>query len=166
MKQGSLWLLCGIPGAGKTTWAEQKIAKDGGIHVSRDEIRFSFLKENDEYFDKENEVFDEFIRQIKEGLKNGNTVYADATHLHWASRRKTLKALGLDKKENADINVIVFSTPLKICLERNSHREGRKNVPDEVIISMYKAYRSPLQDFRSYKNVIFLDENFKEMNTE
>ena len=166
MKQGSLWLLCGIPGSGKTTWAKQKINQDGGIHVSRDEVRFSFLKENDEYFDRENEVFNEFIRRIDEGLKTGNTVYADATHLHWASRRKTLRALGLDKDENADINVIVFNTPLKECLARNSHREGRENVPEEVIISMYKAYRSPLQDFRKYNNVIFLDENFKEMNAE
>ena len=39
MKQKRVFLICGIPGSGKSTWVRERIAKYGGHHISRDEIR-------------------------------------------------------------------------------------------------------------------------------
>ena len=53
-----------------------------------------------EQIDKETEIQDEeldmkeFVKDIRDNLKNGKDVIADATHLNWSSRRKLLKALG------------------------------------------------------------------------
>ena len=56
MKQKKVWILCGIPGSGKSTWIRKQIAENGGVHCSRDEIRFSLLKDGEDYFAHENEV--------------------------------------------------------------------------------------------------------------
>ena len=38
MKQKRVFLMCGAPGSGKSTFARKRIAKYGGYHISRDEI--------------------------------------------------------------------------------------------------------------------------------
>ena len=54
MKNKKLFLLCGCPGSGKSTWARQRINTHGGYHISRDEIRFTLLDERGgNYFDYE-----------------------------------------------------------------------------------------------------------------
>ena len=45
MKQKRVFLMCGAPGSGNPTFARKRIAKYGGYHISRDEIRFAILDE-------------------------------------------------------------------------------------------------------------------------
>ena len=71
MKNKRLFLLCGCPGSGKSTWIRQRINTYGGYHISRDEIRFAILDERGgNYFDYENEVIRTFIARINELLDN------------------------------------------------------------------------------------------------
>ena len=48
-----VWLMCGIPASGKSTWAREHQEMFGGVIVSRDEIRFSIVKDDEEYFSHE-----------------------------------------------------------------------------------------------------------------
>ena len=142
MKQKKVWLLSGLPGSGKSTWARQKIAENGGVWCSRDEVRFSIVKENEEYFSHEDEVFNTWIKQINKALENPEVkdVYIDATHLNDKSRNKVLNRL----TKNTDIEKItnvLFLTPLETCLERNKQRSGRAVVPEEVIRNMAKTFQ-------------------------
>ena len=144
MKQKKVWLLSGLPGSGKSTWARQKITENGGVWCSRDEVRFSIVKENEEYFSHEDEVFNTWIKQINEALENPEVedVYIDATHLNDKSRNKVLNRL----TKNTDIEKItnvLFLTPLETCLERNKQRSGRAVVPEEVIRNMAKTFQIP-----------------------
>ena len=41
----TIWLLCGTPGSGKSTWAKSQIEKNGGIWISRDVIRFEIIED-------------------------------------------------------------------------------------------------------------------------
>ena len=54
MKRKKVWILSGVPGSGKTTWVKEQIAKRGGVHCSRDEVRFAMLKDGEDYFAHEN----------------------------------------------------------------------------------------------------------------
>lgn len=53
----NLYILSGCPGSGKSTWAKSHINPYFDKYVSRDDIRFSLVKENEEYFSKEKEVY-------------------------------------------------------------------------------------------------------------
>lgn len=143
MKQQTLYLICGPSGAGKSTWCKALIPKGAMKYVSRDEIRFSMLKDGDDYFKYEKKVFKEFIREIQKAIDEGiEEIYADATHLNTVSRMKTLRHLKLN--ENVRVIPVYFDTPLNLCLERNALRSGRARVPDEVIKKQFNDKTSPI----------------------
>ena len=91
MRKPILYMMCGIPGSGKSTWAKEYLAS--ALYVSRDEIRYSMVKEDEEYFSKETEVFNTFIEKIAVNLMSEKDVVADATHINFQSRLKTIKGI-------------------------------------------------------------------------
>lgn len=153
MRQKNLVILSGIPGAGKSTWLRTHLG-DGDAYVSRDEVRFSIISDDEDYFAHETEVFDKFVAEIEENLNKGLRVFADATHINWASRRKLLERI--HDKDNIDIDVYVFKTPLETCFERNEQRTGRAAVPRSVIRRMGGQMTHPLSDpfkYHMMKNI-------------
>lgn len=130
----TLYLMVGVPGSGKSTFARQLKGK----YVSRDEVRFSLLSDNDEYFSKEDKVFEKFIYEIKEGLSRGVDVIVDATHINKSSRRKVLSKVHPEK-----VVAIFMDTPLGVCLKRNAQRSGRALVPETAICNMYDNLTMP-----------------------
>ena len=64
----TLYLLMGIQGAGKTTYAK-KMIDNNTVHISRDEIRFKLIEPNEEYFAKEAQVFKTFMNEINNNLE-------------------------------------------------------------------------------------------------
>lgn len=142
MKQKRVFLLCGAPGSGKSTWIKRCIEGEGGLWCSRDNVRYSLLKDEDDYFAKEDEVFATWINNIQQALNNNiENIYIDATHLNNASRNKTLSHLVIPDTYN--LIAVCFKPPLSTCLERNAKREGRERVPDHVVRSMYNRYTEP-----------------------
>lgn len=143
-RKSRLWVMVGIPGSGKSYWITNHVSSfTGSIRiVSRDTIRFNLLGENDEYFSKENEVFNRFIDKIKEGLDKNENVIADATHINSNSRGKLFRALG-DSLKDVEVNAIVMDTCLAKCLEQNEMREGRSFVPEAAIHNMWSNFSMP-----------------------
>ena len=95
----TLWLMCGAPGSGKSYFAKNILANDEHwFYISRDEIRFQILKNDEEYFSHETDVYDCFVKRIQSiicTIEQGNII-ADATHLNKASRMKLLNRLDLN----------------------------------------------------------------------
>lgn len=142
-----LWIMCGLPGSGKSTFIANNLLPLAGpvsAVISRDKIRFELLKDDDEYFSKEKEVWRKFISDIKLALNDDklDNVIVDATHLNEASRTKLLRAIGEDTKK-AYVNAICLKVNLDECLRRNSLRTGRALVPEFTIINMEKNFTIP-----------------------
>ena len=162
LKKSRLWLMVGVPGSGKTTWIQNHrkfFAEDNAV-ISRDQIRFSLLGENDEYFSKEDEVWLEYVKQAKNSISTNVDTILDATHLNASSRGKILRALK-DVLKNVEINVIVIDVDLNTALERNELREGRSYVPRGIIRRMALQFTIPTLEEGFDHIYIYKEENGK-----
>lgn len=149
----TLYLMCGIPASGKSTYARKLAEKTGAAYVSRDEIRFSLLKDEEDYFAHEDEVLNIFYSRINEALASKNSCIADATHLSKKSRLQTLNQI---KCKDISIILIIMETPLLECLKRNEKRVGRTKVPETAIGNMYLSLRAPMGKELDYYDKIIL----------
>ena len=129
-----LILVCGVPGCGKSTFLSQFKGDKNTKIISRDEIRFSLLKENEPYFLHEKEVCQILWDKINTSLNDGYDVYVDQTSLTPNSRSFLLSHI----TAHYDNCVIIwFNIPEQICLERNENRKNsRAYVPRGVIRRM------------------------------
>ena len=148
----NLYILCGIPGCGKSTWVKNRMAENTSTDpkwecVSRDEVRFSIIKEEDDYFSKEKQVFNEFVKRICEKLDDAwvANVIADATHLNEVSRNKLINAIRRSRHKDKPLHItmVYFDIPLEVCKFRNNKRIGRMRVPDDVMDKMYRSLEFP-----------------------
>ena len=140
---------------------KKQLNNKGGFWASRDAMRFSMVREDEPYFERENEVFNAWIAQICDALSNPmiEDIYIDATHLNDRSREKTLSIL---PKENINkITNVVFLVPIETCLERNAQRTGREIVPEDAIRNMEKSFKMP----KKYSTLI-VDADGKEIERE
>lgn len=134
MTKPTCYIMSGVPGCGKSTWARKFTAEyDNVVQVSRDEIRFSLLADNDDYFACEDETVAIFYSEINEALAAGHDVIADATHISERALRETMRRIDID----CDKVLVSFDTPLDTCIARNAHRDGRARVPEHVIRNMW-----------------------------
>ena len=156
MNKTNLWIMSGIPGSGKSYFAKNILMTDDSWeYVSRDEVRFSMVKENEEYFSKENAVFKEFCNRIiyALGCDEYHNVIADATHLDEKSRMKLIKRV-CPEEMGVNVFCVYFNTPLDVCDSRNSAREGRACVPKSVVHRMYYQHTHPSKDNFNYTGIL------------
>lgn len=139
-----LYLMCGVPGAGKSTFLKNKIKKDTSfIIISRDVIRFSIVKPEEDYFSHEDEVLEIFWKQINESLAAGKDTFVDQTSLTPTARKWLLQHVN----GYTHANLIWIDESLETCLERNERRRGtRAYVPRGVIRRMYNQFIEPSLD--------------------
>ena len=144
--------MVGVPGSGKSTWLEHLKNTPGVSIVSRDQIRFSIIKEGDEYFSKEKEVFKKYCAEIQEKIDSEvKNIYCDATHINEKSREKLLGNLRL---EGYKVNAVVLNQNLKTCFVQNAKRDGIQRVPESAIKRMWFGFRHPSTDSRKYDFII------------
>lgn len=139
---GDLYLVCGIPGSGKSTWLKNHV-KPGNVVISRDKIRFSLLQEGENYFAHEDEVYTILWGEMNKALKEGKNVFVDQTSLTPRSRKYLI-----DHAKNYDhVNIVWIKVPLETALERNENRKGTlAYVPREQIRRMDMQFVEPTFD--------------------
>ena len=134
MTKPTCYIMSGIPGCGKSTWARKFTAEhDNVVNVSRDEIRFSLLTDGEDYFAREDDAIAIFYSEINEALAEGHDVIADATHISERALRNTMRRIDIDCNKV----LVSFDTPLDTCIARNALRDGRARVPERVIRNMW-----------------------------
>ena len=150
-----LIMMVGVPGSGKSTWVKMN-KTDEMLWVSRDAIRFARLKDDEDYFAHESEVFKEFVWQIADGLAEDKTVIADATHLNKKSRARVLNKV---RKFADEIEAVVLDTDLETAFERNDQREGRAWVKHGIIRRMWFSMEMPEENEGFDKITIIKEQN-------
>ena len=131
-KKGTLIVMCGIPGAGKSTRAQMMAEEDkrNGIEsvvYSADDIREE-LYGDASVQDNQARTFKILEERVEKALKEGKTVYYDTTNRHKRGRRQLVKKF----RPMADKIICVFvNPPFNVANERNNSRE--RVVPQEVM---------------------------------
>jgi predicted kinase len=150
MKQKRVFITVGVPASGKSSFIRKQIKENSGAYISRDEVRFSIITDEDDYFGKENLVFDTFVQKVQNAIDDENgpeDVYVDATHVSWGSRRKILNRLSFGNVK--ELVWLYFRVPVKTALARNSSRTGRSLVPETAILSMAENITKPKPNERN-----------------
>lgn len=129
-----LYILSGLPGSGKSTWAKKNLPN--AVVVCKDNIRKEICGDVDDQ-SQNARVFRIARARTKELLAEGKDVILDATHLTEKSRRDMAELA----PKGTPVVIVWFNTPLKTCLERNAGRE--KLVPESVIRKMHFTFARP-----------------------
>lgn len=130
-------MLVGLPGSGKSTFADN-ISKNIDVVIhSTDAIRKElFGDENDQQ--NPQLVFETAYNRIRRDLQEGYNVIFDATNLRQKNRRMFLQYISDIPHRNI---CVLMNTPFKECMRRNDMRERR--VPRKVLFRMKKAMEFP-----------------------
>lgn len=135
MNRPTLILCVGIPGSGKTTYAEKYVKEHpNAIHISSDRIRAE-LWGNEAIQGDNNEVFSLMQSRAIEALNNGLSVVYDATNI---TRKDRSYIIALCPKF-AKIECHIIWAPIETCIERDAARE--RTVGKEVIDRMLKRFQ-------------------------
>lgn len=144
----TLIVMVGVPGSGKDYQIENSefLYADGEVKrkvVSRDLVRYEIVKESEEYFSHEKDVFEQYIFQISNALKKNRAVIANATQANYGSRKKLLHAI--DEKFGRDYNIVMYCIicDYETADRRNKQREGRAVVPEKAMMEMFNNFAVP-----------------------
>lgn len=132
-----LYMLCGLPGSCKSTWADNNQDKLNAVIHSSDSIREELGDVNDQ--SKNENVFNILHKRIKDDLNSCNNVIYDATNL---KRKRRINFLHNELRDIPCEKVcILFATPIETCKKNNASRE--RKVPEDVIERMVRNFDVP-----------------------
>jgi protein phosphatase len=142
----TLYILIGLPGSGKSSWARENCSRLDAVVVGSDEIRREFRASGGDFF-HDDIVFAELEGRARSFLTAGQSVIIDATHL---ARRYRTYTLELSSDTHAERVAIWFDVPLETCLRRNAGRSNRtfgdQPVPAENVRELDDLFQPPGDD--------------------
>lgn len=125
----------GLPGSGKTTWADQQVNKDKTgklVVVNRDHIRAMLRRP---YPTAEELVTRVQYAAILSALASGCSAIVDDTNLN-PEHLERLQSLALNEGASFVIVATFLFVPLETVLTRNRTRPAQQQVPEEDIRRM------------------------------
>ena len=129
----TLFMTIGLPGSGKSTWANSTGHPVYSSDAIREELGLDPTKKEDNQ-----KTFDELHKRIRDALQRGGpSVIYDATNMNRKKRMEFLRSLTFSVAKIA----VLFTTPVDICVERDSKRE--KPVGKDVIMRMLGNFNAP-----------------------
>lgn len=123
----TLYVLCGVPGSGKTTLSKQLAETEGLTRFSYDEMRCFNLRD--------------LMNPTAKALQNGNSVIVDNVNNRIKGRETLLHFV----KNIPCKKVLIFmDTPLEECQRRNASRQYP--LPGYFIDSIHQGMQKPTLD--------------------
>lgn len=150
-----LFILCGLPGSGKSTYAKKLISECNFdiIYLSSDAIREEIYGDASIQGNPE-DVFKIMHSRASEALKKGVSIIYDATNINRKNRKSIID---IGKRYDSYIACHIVWAPIDECIRRDSERT--RNVGTDVIMKMAKRFEAPFFDEGiNFIKVIFPDD--------
>jgi predicted kinase len=139
----TLYVLIGLPGSGKSHWAQANADRIDAVIVGSDEVRAEFQACGQNPYDG-NAVFAAVERRARAQLQADRSVILDATHYQ---RRYRRYATALARQLRVPCVAVWFDTLLDEVLQRNGWRTGNRfgeqRVPDRIVREMAAQFDPP-----------------------
>lgn len=152
MKQHTLFIMCGLPASGKSTWIEKN--QKSKVVVSLDDIRRDVFGHQ---FHKNAEPWILALGKtvVKMLLKQRISVIVDATNVMSFMR---FEWISLSKEYGAKIILVYFDVPYETCYQRNKLRKKGKRIPASAMKRFHTIFQKPADYFEFYDKVITIKE--------
>lgn len=160
----TIYVLIGIPGSGKSSWAEAEAEQLNAVIVSRDGIRAMLTGRSekmagDSKFESlVSRIVDESVACAIQAEKN---IILDGTNIRYVQAMKAMynvaRSVLYPHGPTPIVTPVLISTPLDECLKRNARRGSP--VPEDVIHRMHSQLEKELADPRK---LIHLTQTMKE----
>jgi predicted kinase len=155
----------GIPGSGKTYWADNFVKEQGQfkyvsgnvelctyfdnwVNISRDNLRFALFGKYTITPNQENQVTQQQIKIALESIKRGQSIIISDTNLNPKTQNRWIE---FAKQNNLEFEYKDFlDVPFQVCIERDKKRD--KQVGKEVILDFHNKYIVPLLPKHYNKN--------------
>ena len=136
------YMLVGLPGSGKTTYAKEMLAAAEAegrriAWISSDQIRGELYGSQEEQGNPAR-VFEQMRLRTVKALSDGWDVIYDACNTNSKKRKAFLSGL---RRFDCEKICLIAATPYALCLERNAQRS--RKVPEEAIERMYTTWWTP-----------------------
>lgn len=136
----NLFVLMGLPGAGKSTFANSLLNIKNDIkYISSDELRKEFV----EYKDNHREIFRIMHQRTLEYLHYGKNVIYDSTNLERKYRMELYQKIKMDDLSTRVIIVFIHNG-LEKAIEQSKQRKNRLDVNEQLIKNMYETIQIPI----------------------
>ncbi len=135
-----LFVLIGLPGAGKSTFAQVVRERNKKIeYVSSDELR----KEFSEFKDNHSKIFDIMNKRTIDMLRKNNSVIYDSTNLERKYRIDLFNKIRTLSLENLKVEAVFIHNGLNKAIEQSKNRKNRNDVNEKLIRDMYETMELP-----------------------
>ncbi len=136
--KSTVYLLCGLPGSGKTTYAKE-LEKEGAIRLTLDEEVFKrFGREYDNHDEKQKHTKEALTESMKEYISEGKSVVLDFGFWTKADR-DDYKAL--IEKIGGQWQLLYFKANLEVLkqrlFERNSSNPTENHIIDKNLLQKF-----------------------------
>lgn len=135
----TVYLLVGIPGSGKSTWAQQFSGLDTCDIISTDAIRGELTGDpGDQRCSRE--AFDIAYARLRTALYYGHDVCFDATNVTRQARQRVMRIA-----HQADPSVVLIAVTFPISVSEAIQRQALRDrqVPADVIAQFAQRYEYP-----------------------
>lgn len=146
----NVWIMVGLPGAGKSTYIKEKLPKLISI-VSQDYIRQELGIMKDDIHkaigttEQEKEVTKINDERVEKLIKDRKDFVIDNTNIKVGRVENYYNRL---KKLGANVKIVIVDTPVEICIKRRNDC-----IPENVIKQMNIGVQKVKQQFKDNKDL-------------
>lgn len=140
----TLFVLIGVQGSGKSTWARANAERLGATIVASDDIRNELEAAGMDAMGLSDHVFAILEERVARLLDGGRSVIVDATH---ARRSWRQPVLAIARPRRARRVAIWFDLPIEAAIARNERKPGggwgQRVVPKPLLINVWRGFEPP-----------------------
>ena len=150
--------LAGMPGVGKTTWAENFLIHHPEYHYFSPDKYYERLNGDDRNRANTFEVWMAMFRDINTAMKDGKNVLIDSDNLTYHQRMQWIEWF-----PDFYHILVFFEEDFKVCFNRVSQR--RRTIPIETMAAKWQKWERPTERDDEYW-IIYKGHHRKEVGNE